>query len=452
MKPEGFTSKFFSEIVTIQGISEREDAIMLIKKAFFDTASRDVVAYVEDGRHTTVIELIVSLIDTPRKFHRFRYALERRLPMLLDEVDDYDLLLISALEACDAAMLRYMIQKGNSIFLSRPIDPSILKYVEDSKNPTEKQAFNLLITPHKNPKNLGFEKYTRASAKEHWKAAFLGVGPFISIKHWVDILSGNNEEQIISSLKQLIKAGAANGDQYEIITDVLREVFSKKYDPLHDFPTIYKILHELWETNVGKHVTPVISQIIHKKLDAAQAKDKFTALQKYLPLADIDEHLHARLFFYLVEEPRRNQNDKRFSDDEITKLCLMLLQSFQARRDCLELVEGSLHYLYRVKWAFNFLGNEDETITAILKLLSQPSNLDSFVNTMLSLRSPWQPKFSDNHIDQIDKLIGLERFYTFVTTHDYSKLSIGTVTALTDFCEKLSKHPTSLREAIAEFD
>lgn len=452
MKAEGFTSKFFSEIVSIQGISESGDAIMLIKNAFLDTASRDVVAYVEDERHTIVLQLIVSLIDTPRKFHRFRYALERRLPMLLDEVDDYDLLLISALEACDAAMLRYMIQKGNFIFLSRPIDPSILKYVEDSKNQTEKQAFNLLITPHINPKNLGFEKYTRALAKEHWKAAFLGVGPFISIKHWVDILAGNNEDQIISSLKQLISAGAANGDQYEIITDVLREVFSKKYDPLQDFPAIYRILRELWQAKVGRHIAPVIAQIIHKRLDGSQSEDKFAALQNYLPLADIDEHLHARLFYYFVEEPSDNQTNNRFRDDEIKKLCMMLLQSFQEIRDKLELAEGSLHYLYRVKWAFKFLGKEDETIAAILKLLSVPSNFDSFVNTMLSLRTPWQPKFSDNHIDLMDKLIGLERFYTFVTTHDYSKLSLGTVNALNDFCEKLSKHPTSFRDAITEFD
>lgn len=449
MNSENFTTKFFTETISLQGFGEGGIDANLFESAFFEMASRNLPAFAEDGRHERSLRVVSLLVNTPRRYHRFKYALRRRLPDLLDEVDDYDLLVIAALEACDAAILRILINNGNDIFINNQVNDR-LKAKIDQLNDNEKEAYKILI---QTDNNNSLDKYLRASAKEHWRAAFLGLGPFTSIMKWVDILSKQDDSSILLTVRDLLAEVTSENDKnYEIITDTLRDLFQKKYDVENNVTIICKILQELGLTKVGPLVTPTLVRIIQKELSVKDTEIRFNLLKVYLSVDGVDYSLPGRLFFYLVENPERGKVVSNLSDGQVKDLAKLFVNVFLKNQNTLTFSENCLSYLFRVKWASQYLNTEDPIIPAVISKLINPELLDGFVYSLLSSRHPWQPIFSDHHVDTIHKLIGINNFYHAISSSDCSKLNSITTKALDDFKEKYASSSGDITALISMFD
>lgn len=449
MITENFATKFFTETISLQGCGEGGIDAHLFKTAFIELSSRELPIFAENNRHERSLRLVSTLVNTPRKYHRFKYALSRRLPDLLDEVDDYDLLVIAALEACDAVILKMLIINANEIFIQNQITDQLKAKIDQLKG-SEKEAYEILI---KRDNNDALDKYLRAAAKEHWRAAFLGLGPFTSIMKWVDILSDEDEEAVPLTVRGLLTEVTNKSDQnFEIITDTLRDLFQKKYDVEKNISTICKILQEVGLTKVGPLVTPTLVKIIINKLAVKDADIRFNLLKVYLSLNNVDYSVPSRLFFYLVENQERGKVVSDLSEYQVRDLAKILLNGFQERKYSLDLSESNMSYLYRVKWASQYLMIEDPVIEVVIAKMQVPAIMDTFVSSLLSLRHPWQPIFSDHHVEAIDKLIGIDKFSQAIDSFDYSKLNPHTITALDDFKKKFAQANAGGHALISLFD
>lgn len=449
MISEKFTTKFFTETISLQGVREGGINIDLFKTAFFELASRQLPISSENARHKISLEVISLLVNTPRRFHRFKYALGRRLPNLLDEVDEYDLLIIAALEACDATVLTMLINDGNEIFVKNRVNEELKNKIEHLDG-AEKTAYTILV---QRDNGDTIDRYTRAAAKEHWRAAFLGLGTYTSIMKWVDILSKEDEDAVIVKIKDLLTEITATKDNnYEMITDALRDLFQKKYDVEKNISVICKILQEIGRSKLGPLVTPILARIIQEKLSVKDAELRFNLLKVYMSLDDVDYSFPGRLFFYLVEDQERGKASPKLSEHQVGDLANILLADFIKKQHDLDLSENCISYIYRAKWASQYLEKKDPTFTAVMSKLKDPVMMDTFVSTLLSLRHPWKPIFSDNHVEMIQKLIGVENFSEAVVGIDHSKLNQVTITALDDFKGKFAKANGDINALVSMFD
>lgn len=449
MTSENFATKYFTETIPLQRIGDGGINISLITKVFKELAGREISAFAPGSRHEKSFASILYLVNTPRKFHRFRNALSRRLPNLVDEVDDHDLAVIAALEACDANVLRLMIENGEAIFIRDKISDELKQQVDRSAK-AEKDAFYIL-TQKENSES--FDRYIRAAAKEHWKAAFLGLGTFVSIRKWVTLISDKQQENAIENLRTLLTEIASHGDEnYEIVTDTLRELFRTKYDFDKDSSTVCKIIQEVGLTKHAPLITPPLARIVHQRLSQIDAEIRFRVLKVYLGLQGADYAFPAGLFFYLIEEPERGKVASHMHQQQIHDICVTMVESFNLIREGLTLSENCMNYLYRVKWAARFLYIKDPVISAVTFKLKDPAVLDRFVYSLLSLRHPWQPRFSDNHIELINKLIGIDKFKEVVASSDHARLNPQTVITLKDFADKYSQANGDVTSLVTMFD
>lgn len=449
MISENFTTKFFTETVVLQGFSEGGIDADLFKTAFFELASRELPISVENNRHKTSFEVVSSLVNTPRRFHRFKYALGRRLPYLLDEVDEYDLLVIAALEACDAAVLRILLNNASDIFIKDLATDQLKKQIE-ALNDTEKKAYGILIQRESID---ALDKFVRAAAKEHWRAAFLGVGTFTSILKWADIYSQKDDRSVLIAVKELLNDTTVEESyNYEKIIDILKDLFQNKYDVEKNAKVICDILNETGRTKLGPLVTPALARIIEKKLAAKNPELRFDLLKVYLSLEDVDYSFLGRLFFNLVEDQEKGKVTSKLSDHHREELSQILLTGFMNKQHTLDLSENCISYIYRAKWASQHLNINDPTIPALISKLKEPDMVNTFTNSLLSLRNPWQPHFSDFHVDIIQRLLDIDRFNQIIKDIDYSKLNSVTIDALNDFKNKFAKADGDLHNLAISLD
>jgi len=129
-----------------------------------------------------------------------------------------------------------------------------------------------------------------------------------------------------------------------------------------------------------------------------------------------------------------------------------LINCFLKRQCTLDFTDNCFSYIFRVKWASQYLKTEDPTITTVISKLKSPALLDKFVNLLLSSMHPWQPIFGDHHVDTIHKLIGINNFYQAIASSDFSKLNSITITALVHFKEKFANANGDASALISMFD